>query len=266
MENKLKILVFGDIFAKYGRKLIASELPHFKKEYKPDFIIANGENAAHARGLTKKVYDELINSGIDVLTGGNHIFDNRDIYNFIQSEDRIIRPANFPEPCPGRGYEIYRVGKVRVGVVNLMGTVFLNPLDNPFNRADEIYEEIKDMTDIIILDFHAEATSEKVAMGYHADGRYSAVFGTHTHVQTADARVLDKGTGFITDVGMCGTLDGVIGIDRDYVIKRFRQQRLPGKYRLGEGRRQISAVLFTFDDETFRCTGVERIYRTYPAV
>lgn len=262
----MKILVFGDIFAKYGRKLILNELSRYKAEYSPDFIIANGENAAHARGLTKKIYDELISGGIDVLTGGNHIFDNKDIYNFIQSEDRVIRPANYPEPCPGRGYEIYRVNGVRIGVVSLLGTVFLNPLENPFKKADEIYDEIKDMTDIIVLDFHAEATSEKVAMGYHMDGKFSAVFGTHTHVQTADERILDNGTGFITDLGMCGTLDGVIGIDRDYVVRKFKQQRPSGKYRLGEGRRQICAALFTFDDTTFKCTGVERIYRTYPAM
>ena len=141
----MKILVFGDIFAKYGRKLILNELSRYKAEYSPDFIIANGENAAHARGLTKKVYDELISGGIDVLTGGNHIFDNKDIYNFIQSEDRVIRPANYPEPCPGRGYEIYRVNGVRIGVVSLLGTVFLNPLENPFKKADEIYDEIKEL-------------------------------------------------------------------------------------------------------------------------
>ncbi len=262
----MKILVFGDIFAKYGRKLILNELSHIKEEYKPDFIIANGENAAHGRGLTKKVYNELINCGIDVVTGGNHIFDNKDIYNFIQSEERLIRPANFPEPCPGRGYEIFRVGKVRVGVVSLQGTVFMSPLDNPFNKAEEIYEEIRNMTDIIILDFHAEATSEKVAMGYLMDGRFSAVFGTHTHVQTADERILEGGTGYLTDVGMCGTLDGVIGIDRDYVIKRFKHQRQSGKYGLGEGMRQLSAAVFTFDDKSFRCTKIERIYRTYPGM
>ena len=262
----MKILCFGDIFAKYGRKLIKGELSRIKEEFRPDFILANGENAAHGKGLTKKVYDELTGCGIDVITGGNHIFDNRDIYSFVQSEDRLVRPANYPEPCPGRGYEIYRVNGVRVAVVSLLGTAFMSPVDNPFRKADEIYSEIKNMSDIILLDFHAEATSEKIAMGYHLDGRFSAVFGTHTHVQTSDERILDGGTGYITDVGMCGSLDGVIGLDRDYIVKRFNTQRMSGKYGIAEGRRQICAVQFTFDDNTFRCTDIERIYRVLPGM
>jgi len=259
----LKILVFGDIFARYGRKLIVDELLDIKAEYSADFVIANGENAANGKGLTKKVYNELIGCGIDVITSGNHIFDNKDIYNFIQQEERVLRPANYPSPCPGRGYEIYRVNNVRVGVVNLSGTTYLNPLDNPFEMAEKIYEEIKNTTDIIMLDFHAEATSEKIAMGYLVDGKYSGVYGTHTHVQTADNMVLSGGTGYLTDVGMCGSVDGVIGLDREFIVKKFKVQRPAGKYALAEGRRQINGAIFTFDDETFKCTNVERIYRIY---
>ena len=259
----MKILVFGDIFAKYGRKLIVDELSNIKAEYKADFVIANGENSANGKGITRKVYNELIDCGIDVITSGNHIWDNKDVYNFIQEEDRILRPSNYPDPCPGRGYEIYRVGTVRVGVVNLSGTTYLNPLDNPFDEAERIYEEIKNITDIIMLDFHAEATSEKIAMGYFVDGKFSGVYGTHTHVQTADNMVLSGGTGYLTDVGMCGSVDGVIGVDRDFIVKKFKVQRPAGKYALAEGRRQINGAVFTFDDDTFNCTDVERIYKIY---
>lgn len=259
----MKILVFGDIFAKYGRKLIVDELSNIKAEYNVDFVIANGENSANGKGITRKVYNELIGCGIDVITSGNHIWDNKDVYNFIQEEDRILRPSNYPSPCPGRGYEIYRVGKVRVGVVNLSGTTYLNPLDNPFDEAERIYEEIKNITDIIMLDFHAEATSEKIAMGYFVDGKFSGVYGTHTHVQTADNMVLSGGTGYLTDVGMCGSLDGVIGVDRDFIVKKFKVQRPAGKYALAEGRRQINGAVFTFDNNTFKCVDVERVYKIY---
>lgn len=260
----MKILVFGDIFAKYGRKLIVDELSNIKSEYQADFIIANGENSANGKGITKKCADALFEAGIDVITSGNHIWDNKDVYNFIQEEKRLIRPANYPNPCPGRGYEVYRFGKVRIGVMNLSGTTFMNPLDNPFDVFDKIYQNIKNICDIIILDFHAEATSEKIAMGYFADGKASGVYGTHTHVQTSDNMVLEGGTGYITDVGMCGSLDGVIGMEKDFIVKKFRVIRPAGKYALSEGKRQINGVLFTFDDETYRCTGVERIYKIYP--
>lgn len=259
----MKILVFGDIFAKYGRRLIVDELSTIKAEYNADFVIANGENSANGKGITKKVFDELRQAGIDVITSGNHIWDNKDVYNFIQQEDRLIRPANYPDPAPGRGYEIYRVGKVRVGVMNLSGTTYLNPLDNPFNTAEKVYDEIKNMCDIIMLDFHAEATSEKIAMGYMLDGKVGGVYGTHTHVQTADNMVLENGTGYITDVGMCGSVDGVIGLEKDFIIKKFKAQRPTGKYGLAVGRRQINGAVFTFDDETCKCKSVERIYKLY---
>lgn len=258
----MNILVLGDIFAKYGRKLIIDELSSIKEEYNIDFTIANGENIANGKGVTRKSTNELYEAGIDVLTGGNHIWDNKDVYDFIQEEKRLIRPANFPSPCPGRGYEVYKVNKKRIGVINLSGTTFMSPIDNPFNTFDKIYENIQKLCDIIIVDFHAEATSEKIAMGYFVEKKASIIYGTHTHVQTADERILAEHTGYITDVGMCGSLGGVIGMERDFVIKKFRSFRT-SKFALGEGERQLCGCVFTIDDNSNRCIEVQRIYKIF---
>jgi metallophosphoesterase (TIGR00282 family) len=214
-------------------------------EHKADFIIANIENASSGNGLTSSNAEEMLAIGtVNVYTSGNHIWDRKDVYKYIQNTDRILRPANYPEPCPGKGYSIFRLGKIRICVINISGNVFMNELDNPFECFDKIYEKIQNSCDIICVDFHAEATSEKTAFAYYTDGRANVVFGTHTHVLTADERILDKGCGYITDIGMCGPLDGVIGVDKDIVIKNFVTQRR-SRFEVASGRTQANGAVFT---------------------
>ncbi len=258
----MKILVLGDIVNRYGRKLINDELSLLKKENNIDFIIGNGENAATGNGITRKCANELFEAGIDVLTSGNHIWDKKEIYDFIQQEKRLLRPANYPSPSCGNGFGIYRCNNTRIGVINLSGTVFMNPLDNPFLTFDKIYQNIHSSCDIIIVDFHAEATSEKIALGYYVDGRANAFYGTHTHVQTADNRVLENGCGYITDIGMCGSVDGVLGVDKEGIIKKFKTQR-PCKFEIAKGSMQINGAIFTFGENN-KCIDVKRIYNIYP--
>ncbi len=243
----MKILAIGDVIGRAGRSTLKKVLPEIKREYKPDFIIVNGENSAGGFGLTKKVFNELINLKIDVITSGNHIWDKKEIFDFIDEEERLLRPANYPPLAPGRGYGIYKAKDKKIAVINLMGRVFMGiPLDCPFRKFDEIYEEIKDKVDYIIVDFHAEATSEKVAFGYYVDGRASIVYGTHSHIPTADGRVLPKGTAYITDVGMTGPLHSVIGIDIRQSLTKFLTG-IPKKYDIPKGDTIFNAVLFNLD-------------------
>ncbi|MDI6781855.1 MAG: TIGR00282 family metallophosphoesterase [bacterium] len=217
----MRILLIGDIIGRKGREIIASILPKFKQEKKIDFCIANGENLAGGFGITPAVAKEVYVAGVDVLTGGNHIWSKKEIYQIIDKDERILRPLNYPIGVPGCGGRIYTVSNQRIGVISLCGRVFMDNLDCPFRTVRLEIERMRTETQNIIVDFHAEATSEKVAMGLYLDGLVSAVIGTHTHVQTADERVLPQGTAYITDTGMVGAKNSVIGVDSAVIIKRF---------------------------------------------
>ena len=259
----MRILALGDVFGKPGRKLIISKANEIRAKYSADFVMVNCENASSGNGITEKNAQELLNvKAVDVYTSGNHIWDKKDVNNIIQQSERIIRPANYPDPCPGRGYGIYRVKGIRIGVVNLSGTTFMEPLNNPFLTFDNIWQNINQSCDIICVDFHAEATSEKIAFGYYADGRANIVYGTHTHVLTADERILQNGCGYLTDIGMCGPYDGVIGVDKQIIVKNFVTQRR-SRFEVAEGPVQLNGAVFTIDEETFRCTDIERVREIY---
>lgn len=259
----MKVLMIGDIVGKPGRKCVRDLLPQIKVNYNIDFVIANGENAAGGRGITREISDKLFSYGIDVITMGNHVWDNKEVFNFIDREKRIIRPANYPPEVPGRGYGIYSCNDLNIGVFNLSGRVFMPSLDCPFRKADTIIDELNDKCDILILDFHAEATSEKIAMGRYLDGRVAAVFGTHTHVQTADERVLEGGSSFITDTGMTGPLDSILGMDSENVIKKFLTQ-LPARFEVARGAAaQFNGVIINIDENTGLTSSIERFQETH---
>lgn len=247
----MNILCIGDIVGKPGREFINNRLPKLITEYKIDFVIANGENSAHGVGITRSTYEELLYAGVDVITLGNHAWSKKEVTEFIEDKLNIIRPANFPSNNPGRGYTILEKHGKRIAVINLCGRVYMDSYDNPFNKADEILEKIKDKADIIIVDFHAEATSEKLALGWYLDGRVTAVFGTHTHVQTSDERLLPKGTGYITDVGMTGPYDSILGVDKDIIIKKFVTM-MPGKFEVADGKAVFCAILLEVDDNKLK--------------
>lgn len=238
----MKILFIGDVVGEPGRQVTKNFLKKFIPEHEPDLVIANGENAAGGNGLTREVANELFNSGINALSLGNHTWDKKEIINFIDDEERIVRPANYPPGTPGKGYVILETknGK-KVGLLNLLGRVFLSDLDCPFRVGESLINEIKAITDYIIVDFHAEATSEKMALGWFLDGKVSAVIGTHTHIQTNDCRILPKGTAYITDVGMTGPKDSILGIKPDAVIKKFLTQ-MPVRFEVASGAMQVNGV------------------------
>lgn len=238
----MKVLFIGDIFGEPGRKILKKGIGKLFSEYNPDFVIANGENAAHGAGITYEIAQEIFSYGVDVITGGNHIFDKRVIWDRFNELPFLLRPANFPEGVPGKGFVVLYKENLKLGVINLQGRIEMSPIDSPFAVGDRLIEEIKRETNIIIIDFHAEATAEKLALGYYFDGRASAVIGTHTHVQTADERILGKGTAYITDVGMCGVKDSVIGLDKDTAMKRFLTQ-MPWTFKPAEGDATIDFVL-----------------------
>lgn len=255
----MNILVIGDIVGRPGRKAVSSFLSRIKKEYDIMFTIANAENAAGGRGLSRKVLDELLNSGIDVLTMGNHVWDNKEIFNFIDDQSRLIRPANYPGYCPGEGCRVFIAGfNMRIAVINASGRVFLSPLDCPFQVVDDIVSKITDKTDAIIIDFHAEATSEKLAFAHYFDGRVTAVLGTHTHIQTADERILPKGTAYITDLGMTGPLDSILGMDKEQVIKKLLTQR-PVRLEVARGPVQLQGVVLKLDENGKQITKIIRV-------
>ncbi|MDD2497628.1 MAG: TIGR00282 family metallophosphoesterase [Desulfitobacteriaceae bacterium] len=254
----MRILFIGDIVGKPGRAIIERQLAVLQEEYNIDFTIANGENAAGGNGINRKVFQELSNYGIDVITMGNHVWDKKEIFDIIDTEKRLLRPANYPKGSPGVGWNIYSIGKeTKIAVVNLAGRIYLPPLDCPFQAADAILQQIKSVTSVIIVDFHAEASSEKIAMGWYLDGRVSAVIGTHTHVQTGDDRLLKRGTAYITDVGMTGPRDSVLGVDKDLIIKKFTTQ-LPVRFEVASGDIQLNGVVLDVADngKTF---GIQRI-------
>ncbi|MHB1125519.1 MAG: TIGR00282 family metallophosphoesterase [Bacillota bacterium] len=264
----MKILMIGDIVGRPGRRAVKHILPQIIKEYAIDLTIANGENAAGGNGITKEICEELLSYGVDAITMGNHVWDKKEIYGFIDSEPRIVRPANYPAATPGQGYiTVSTKGreKIKVGVINLSGRVFLSTLDCPFRIAREILDKLLDQTPIVIVDFHAEATSEKIALGWYLDGKASAVLGTHTHVQTVDARILPKGTAYVTDVGMTGPRDSVIGVEVEAVLQKFLTQ-LPTKFEVAGGVSQFNAVVVDIDPDTGRATGIELLQRVLDTV
>lgn len=239
----MTILFIGDIFGQPGRDMLAASMQTLRDRFRPDFIVANGENAAAGRGITFATADELFRSGVDVITMGNHTWSRKEILNIIDANPKLIRPANYPKGVPGKGRTVVEKNGLRLGVVNLMGRIYMDiPLDDPFQTADRELQALKGQTDAILIDFHAEATSEKLALAMFVDGRATAVVGTHTHVQTADNRVLSKGTAFISDVGMTGPADGIIGVEAKTVLKKFTTS-MPAQFEPAEGRTQLNAVI-----------------------
>lgn len=255
----MHLLVIGDVHGRPGRRILKERLPRLRAHHDARFVIANGENAAGGAGLSREVAEELLAAGVDVITGGNHIWQHRDALELLDSEPRIIRPLNYPPGAPGRGAAVAASKDgVAVAVLNLQGRVFMPGVDDPFRTIRAEVEGLDERARVIILDFHAEATSEKVAMGWYLDGKVSAVIGTHTHVQTADERILPQGTAYISDVGMTGPRDGVIGMDRERILERFLTG-LPVRFEVASGPAQLNAVVIDVDERTGRARRIERI-------
>ncbi|MBL1229897.1 TIGR00282 family metallophosphoesterase [Enterococcus sp. BWB1-3] len=246
----MRILFIGDVVGSLGRETLTEVLPKLKKKYQPQVTIANGENAAAGRGITGKIYKKFLQDGVDVVTLGNHSWDNRDIFEFINDAKKMIRPANFPEGTPGQGIVYVKVNQIELAVINLQARSFMVDLDDPFRKAEQLIEEAQKRTPLIFVDFHGETTSEKQAMGWFLDGRVSAVIGTHTHVQTNDARILPKGTAYLSDVGMTGPYDGILGMKRDNILEKFLTA-LPQRFEvIDKGRSILSACFIELDDQT----------------
>lgn len=254
----MRILFIGDVVGAPGRNMIKEYTMRLKQKYKPTITIINGENAASGKGITEKIYKGFLDAGAQVVTLGNHAWDNRDIFEFIEDAKALVRPANFPEGTPGKGYTFVKVNDIEIAVINAMGRTFLPAIDCPFRKMDEILEIVKKRTPYIFVDFHAEATSEKQAMGWYLDGHVTAVVGTHTHVQTADERILPKGTAYLTDVGMTGPYDGILGVEKEPVLKKFLTT-LPVRFEVAEGREQLNGVVIDFDPKTGLAKSIKRI-------
>lgn len=254
----MRILFVGDVVGSSGRQMIQDYVPKLKKKYSPTVTIINGENAAGGRGITEKIYRSFLEAGAQAVTLGNHAWDNREVFEFIDNAKYLVRPANFPEGTPGKGLIFLNCNGIEVAIINLQGRTFLPPLDCPFKKVDDLIAQAKKRTSIIFIDFHAEATSEKQALGWYVDGRATAVVGTHTHVQTADNRILPNGTAYITDVGMTGPYDGILGMERGAVLKKFLTA-LPVRFEVAEGRTQLSAVLVDVNPSTGKASRIERI-------
>lgn len=254
----MKILAVGDLVGENGVKKLKQELPRIRQQENIDFVIVNAENSAGGMGITTKIFEDLLNLKVDCITMGNHTWGKKDIFTFIDNP-RLIRPANYSKGVVGKGYGIYECNGKKIGVINLIGRTDMNVLsENPFTVASELVEDMKNKTDIIIIDFHAEATAEKIAMGIYLDGKITALYGTHTHVQTADEHILEKGTAYITDIGMTGPKNSVIGMDPQASIKRFVTS-LPERYKLAEGNCIFNACIFEINDETCRVEKINRI-------
>ncbi len=255
----VKLLFISDIVGKPGRQAVAMQLHRLVDRYAIDIVIANGENAAGGFGLTEDIAKELYEQGIHVITSGNHIWDKRESYEFINREDRVVRPANYPDGAPGRGSTIVMTpAGAKVAVLNLEGRAFMNNLECPFRTADREISRLKDTTPVILVDFHAEATSEKLALGWYLDGKVSAVIGTHTHVQTSDERLLPGGTAYITDAGMTGSFDSVIGIKKELAIEKFLSQ-LPVRFEVAKKDVRLNAVVVEIEMDSGKAFGIERL-------
>jgi 2',3'-cyclic-nucleotide 2'-phosphodiesterase len=260
----MRVLCVGDVFGKPGRKAVARLLPGLIDRKQLDLVIVNGENAAGGVGLTIETAQDLLAQPIDVLTTGNHIWKHREIIPLLEKEPRLLRPLNYPPGTPGRGVGLFETaGGITVGVINLEGRVFMEPLPSPFEAADRALGELGTSARIILVELHAEATSEKRALAWHLAGRVSAVFGTHTHVPTADEEVLEGGTGYITDLGMTGPYDSVIGMRKEEVLRRFLSQR-PAPFVAASGDVRLCGAIFDIDSETGRAIAVERICERMP--
>lgn len=254
----MKILFIGDIAGKVGRRVLAERLPGFLEKHETDLCIVNGENAAGGFGITNENAEDIFRAGADVITSGNHIWNKRETKEFMINEPRLLRPANYPPGAPGRGLYVANTSKGPVAVINLMGRVFMPPVDCPFQEANRLLRDLDANICMVFIDFHAEATSEKVAMGWHLDGRVSAVIGTHTHIQTADERVLPKGTAYLSDVGMTGPADSVIGIKTSIAVGKFLSG-IPNRFEVSGGRGQINGALVEVNSETGRASSILRI-------
>ncbi len=259
--NQLTLLFVADVVGQPGCEILARLLPGMKKQYRADLVIANGENANNnGKGITEKIARRFFNLGVDIITGGNHTWENRKIAELFETEPRILRPANYPEGNPGKGYYILTLlDQTKVAVINLQGRTYMFPIRCPFRMADELIEEIRQETRLIIVDFHAEATAEKIALGWYLDGRVSAIIGTHTHVQTADERILPKGTAYITDAGMTGAHDSVIGMKINGAIERFIHQT-PRKFDVANENLKFSGVVVSIDKLTGKALKIQRIF------
>ncbi|MCX5776565.1 MAG: TIGR00282 family metallophosphoesterase [Candidatus Firestonebacteria bacterium] len=257
----MKVLFFGDIIGEPGREALKVLLPELRREFKPDFVIANGENSAHGFGITPKILEDLFSFEIDVITSGNHIWDKKEVMQIIDTEPRLLRPANYPPGVAGIGFKVYTaLTGIKIGVLNLEGRVFLSNIDCPFRAAKEAIKTLKEETKIIIVDFHAEITSEKNALAYYLDGEASAIFGTHTHVQTADERILPGGTAFITDAGMCGSANSVIGMKKELALQRFLYD-IPVRFEVATDKIKINGVFVEIEDSTGKALSITRISR-----
>jgi 2',3'-cyclic-nucleotide 2'-phosphodiesterase len=255
----LKLLFVGDIVGRPGRQALERRLDRLIDRNQVDLVVANGENAAAGFGLTLDIARELLDAGVDVITSGNHIWDKREIYSYLDSQPRLLRPANYPDASPGRGSGIYTTsGGLKVGVINLEGRIFMNPLECPFRTADRLVTELRKETRVILVDIHAEATSEKMALGHYLDGRVSAVIGTHTHVQTADEQILPGGTAYLTDAGMTGARDSVIGISKEIAIEKFITQ-LPIRFDVAKKNPMLNGVLIDIAEESGQAVAIERV-------
>ncbi len=254
----MNILVLGDVVSDIGCRFLRKKLPAFKKLKAIDFCIVNGENSAAGNGITPLSAQELFTSGADFITTGNHIFRRKEVYDLLDESEFIIRPYNFPSSNPGRGVAVVDMGRASVAVINLMGTMLMESLENPFYAADRALKEIEGKTNIILVDFHAEATSEKQALAYYLDGRISALFGTHTHVLTNDERILPGGTGYITDAGMCGVENSVLGVKKELIIEKF-MTNMPVRFDAANGECMINGCIFTVDEKSGKCTAVESV-------
>jgi metallophosphoesterase (TIGR00282 family) len=254
----MKIMFLGDVVGAPGRRVVEELLTRAVDRYFIDLVVANGENAAGGIGITPLVADQLLSQGIDLLTSGNHIWKHKEIIPYLEETDRLLRPANYPPDTPGRGFTVLETAAGEpAAVLNLEGRVFMNPLECPFRTADQVLRSLPPEVRVILVDMHAEATSEKLAMGWYLDGRVSAVIGTHTHVQTADERILPGGTGYITDAGMTGPVDSVIGMKKEIILERFLKQ-LPQPFKVATGNLQLQGLVLTIDSRG-RCQELTRL-------
>ncbi|RLQ91648.1 TIGR00282 family metallophosphoesterase [Falsibacillus albus] len=255
----MRLLFVGDVVGSPGRDMIKEYLPRLKDKYRPQFTIVNGENAAGGKGITEKIYRELLDCGANIVTLGNHAWDNREVFEFIEDAKYLARPGNFPKGTPGTGLVFSKINDLEIAVINLQGRTFMAAIDCPFQKADELIEEAKKRTNVIFVDFHAETTSEKQAMGWYLDGRVAAVIGTHTHVQTADNRILPNGTAYLSDVGMTGPYDEILGMGKEAVLKRFMTS-LPVRFEVPKtGRTQLSGCFIDIDAKSGNAKNIQRM-------
>ena len=254
----MNILIVGDVVGRPGREAFVKYTPQLRKKYDVDIVIVNGENSAGGKGITRKSMQALYSGGADIITSGNHVWDKKEVCEFIDDEAYLIRPANYPEGAPGKGWCCYPFRAKNIGVMNLSGRTFMPPMDCPFQKAEDLLREMKDECDIIILDVHAEATSEKLALAWYLDGRVQAVVGTHTHIQTDDERLLPKGTAYITDLGMVGPYNSILGVKSELILEKFTTGR-PVRFDVAQGPCVYSAVLLNIDDKTNKAVKISRI-------